>query len=273
MTGERGIGKSSLAAFIRRLAERDANAIGCHVRLGGVREVPEMLRRTLHRLLNESVDKPWHGPLTNFLGNRIRRTGPFGLILDLNLTRNDLENLARNFVPAIRNLLKSLPKPKRTILLVLDDINGLAKSAAFAHWLKSSVDEFATSAARIAMDVTETGGGRAALMSEGGLCILVVGPEERRRELLAGQPSLDRVFDIVDIAPWSDQEVADFYGRTFARRGATLSRPGMRRMVRSTRGLPVLAHKIGDAVWRSARTPDITTREIATGIRLATPPT
>ena len=248
VTGERGIGKSSLAALVRHRAEHDSKAVGCHVYLGGVDDVPEMLRRTFHRLLNDSVDKPWHRQLTSFLGNRIKSAGLFGLTLDLNLTRNDLETLARDFVPAIRNLLKTLPEPKRTILLVLDDINGLAKSQAFAHWLKSSVDEFATSA------------------SEGGLCILVVGLEERRRELLAGQPSLDRVFDVVDIEPWSDQEAADFYGKTFARGGARVSDKDIEFMVRFTGGLPVLAHEIGDAVWRSASARNITTPNVFQGI-------
>ena len=251
VTGERGIGKSSLAALVRHLAEHDSDAVGCHVYLGGVDEVPEMLRRTFHRLVNESIDKPWHRQLTSFLGNRIEKAGLFGLTLDLKLTRNDLETLARDFVPAIRNLLKSLPEPKRTILLVLDDINGLAKSEAFAHWLKSSVDEFATSA------------------SEGGLCILVVGLEERRRELLAGQPSLDRVFDIVDIAPWSDEEVAEFFRQTFQRGGASVADRDLNVMARFTGGLPVLAHEIGDAVWRSARDPDIKSKEVAEGILVA----
>ena len=58
--------------------------------LGGVDDVPEMLRRTFHRLLNESIDKPWHQQLTSFLGNRIKSAGLFGLTLDLSLTRNDL---------------------------------------------------------------------------------------------------------------------------------------------------------------------------------------
>jgi len=251
ITGERGIGKSSLAALVRHRAEHDSNAVGCHVYLGGVDDVPEMLRRTFHRLLNESIDKPWQQQLTSFLGNRIRSAGLFGLTLDLNLTRNDLETLARDFVPAIRNLVRSLPKPKQTILLVLDDINGLAKSEAFAHWLKSSVDEFATSA------------------SEGGLCILVVGLEERRRELLAGQPSLDRVFEVVDIAPWSDEEVAEFHRHCFARGGARVASKDIAFMVQFTGGLPVLAHEIGDAVWRSARAPEITTADVAQGIVVA----
>ncbi|MCY4645687.1 MAG: ATP-binding protein [Gammaproteobacteria bacterium] len=90
VTGERGIGKSSLAALVRHRAEHDSNWVGCHVYLGGVDDVPEMLRRTFHRLLNESIDKPWHQQLTSFLGNRIKSAGLFGLTLDLSLTRNDL---------------------------------------------------------------------------------------------------------------------------------------------------------------------------------------
>lgn len=248
VTGERGIGKSSLAAFVRHLAEHDSDAVGCHVYLGGVDDVPEMLRRVFHRLLNESIDKPWHQQLTSFLGNRIERAGLFGVTLDLTLSRNDLETLARGFVPSINNLVASLPKPKRTIFLVLDDINGLARSKAFANWLKSSVDEFATSA------------------SEAGLCILVVGLEDRRRELLASQPSLARVFEIVDISPWSDEEVAEFYQQSFALGGATVPAEDIGAMVRYTGGLPVLAHEIGDAVWRNAHDLDINRREVAGGI-------
>ena len=252
VTGERGIGKSSLAAFVRHLVEQDSYAVGCHVYLGGVDEVPEMLRQTFHRLLNESVDKPWHKQLLSFLGNRVQRAGLFGITLDLKLTDDDLATLARDFVPSMKRLLDSLPSPKQTIFLVLDDINGLARSEAFANWLKSSVDEFATSSA-----------------PKAGLCILVVGLEERRRELVEGQPSLARVFELIDIAPWSDEEVSDFYKRSFERAGAVVSRDDIKGLVQYTGGMPVLAHEIGDAVWRTARTREIRNNEIVRGIIVA----
>ena len=251
VTGERGIGKSSLAAFVRRLVEREGYALGCHVYLGGVDGVPEMLRRTFHRLLNESIDKPWHQQVTSFLGNRVQSAGLFGITLDLQLTRNDLETLARDFVPSMKNFLDGLPEPKRAVFLVLDDINGLARSDAFANWLKSSVDEFATSA------------------PEAGLCILVVGLDARRHELVARQPSLARVFDLIDIAPWSDEEVAEFYQQSFQRGGAQVAPDDIDVMVLYTGGLPVLAHEIGDAVWRTARTPDIKKNEVLQGILVA----
>jgi hypothetical protein len=251
VTGERGIGKSSLAAFVRHLVEQDDDAVGCHVYLGGAEDVPEMLRRTFHRLLNESIDKPWHQQLLGFLGNRVERAGLFGVTLDLNLSNNDLATLARDFVPAMRHLLDGLPEPKRAIFLVLDDVNGLARSEAFANWLKSSVDEFATSA------------------PETKLCVLVVGLEDRRRELVARQPSLARVFELIDIAPWSDEEVSEFYEQSFRRGGADISDESIENMVQYTGGMPVLAHELGDAVWRTARGRDITELDVVHGLRVA----
>ena len=251
VTGERGIGKSSLAAFVRHLVEQQSYAVGCHVYLGGVDGVPEMLRRTFHRLLTESIDKPWHQQIRSCLGNRLQSAGLFGVTLDLKLSNHDLESLASDFVPSIKSLLNDLPEPKQSIFLVLDDINGLARSEAFANWLKSSVDEYATSA------------------PGAGLCILVVGLEERRQELVARQPSLARVFELIDIAPWTDAEVSDFYRQSFQRGAATVAEHNVATLVQYTGGMPVLAHEIGDAVWRTAKTLRITGNEVVRGIVLA----
>lgn len=50
VSGERGIGKSSLVSFTRHLAERDEGAAGAHVFLGGVTSLGEMVRRTFDRV-------------------------------------------------------------------------------------------------------------------------------------------------------------------------------------------------------------------------------
>lgn len=55
LIGERGIGKSSLASFVRFLAEREYQMIGLHTFLGGVTSLEEMARRVFDRLLKESV--------------------------------------------------------------------------------------------------------------------------------------------------------------------------------------------------------------------------
>lgn len=247
VSGERGIGKSSLASFVRFLSEQEPKVVACHVFLGGVRDLKEMLRRTFERLLKESVDKPWHKKIRGFFGDRVRKVGLFGITLELNLDDGDLSSIANDFVSSIMRLLDSL-HDQSAVLLVLDDINGLAASEGFANWLKSTVDEIAVS--RV----------------ETPLCMLVVGLEERRQELVASQPSLARVFELTDISPWSTDEAKEFYRRAFESAQARISDEDLDFLVQYTGGLPVLAHEIGDAVWRSARGPEIEESAVLEGV-------
>ena len=251
ISGERGIGKSSLASFVRYLSDSSCNTAGCHVYLGGVRELNKMVRTTFDRILKESIDKSWHRQAMEFFGDHVRKVGLFGFSLELNITDKDLPSLSRNFVPSMRHLLDKLSDQKEALLLILDDINGLATSENFANWLKSTVDEITTSG------------------QEMPLCILVVGLEERRRELISGQPSLARVFELIDISPWSDDEATEFYQRTFEAANAKIEETELSQLVRFTGGLPVLAHEIGDAVWRTAQSLNINAREVSQGISVA----
>ena len=248
ISGERGIGKSSLAYFARRLSEHECNSAGCHVFLGGVQALNEMVRKTFDHLLNESIDKPWHQQVGEFFGDHVRKVGLFGFSLELDLKERDLSTLTQNFVSSMRNLLDKLAGQKDALFLVLDDINGLAASEEFANWLKSTVDEIATSERKMP------------------LCLLVVGLEERRRELVEKQPSLARVFELIDIAPWSDGEAAEFYRRAFRSAQAKIGEAELKTLVQFTGGLPVLAHEIGDAVWRMAENSEIEARDVAQGI-------
>ena len=251
VSGERGIGKSSLASFVRHLSEHESQVAGCHVFLGGVQDLKEMLRRTFDRLLKESMDRPWHEQIKEFFGNHVRKVGLFGITLELNLKDSDLSTLANDFVPTVTRLLDSLKGHKSTLFLILDDINGLAGSEVFANWLKSTVDEISTSQQKIP------------------LCILMVGLEERRQELVSNQPSLARVFELIDIAPWADDEAMDFYRNSFDSVSAKIDATDLRQLVRLAGGVPILAHEIGDAVWRTARGLRIDSKEVRKGILTA----
>ena len=246
ITGERGIGKSSLASFVRLLCERDGDVTGCHVYLGGVHDLHQMAGRIFDRLLKDSIDRPWHRQVLEFFGDRVRKIGLFGVSVELALSGADLRAIAGNFTRSVRELLRRL-KPRTSLLLILDDMNGLADSADFAHWLKSIVDEVATSEPMR-------------------LCILLVGLEERRQELIRNQPSLARIFDPVDIGPWWNAEVERFYRESFAAGNAVVSAADLNFVVQHTGGLPVLAHEIGDAVWRAAKAPTIAHQDIVAGI-------
>lgn len=248
VSGERGIGKSSLVSFVRHLSERVDRVVGSHVFLGGVHNLHEMVRRTFDRILKESIEKPWHTKVMEFFGDRVKEVGLFGVSLELNLSATELSTITHDFVLSIRRLLDKLKDENKSLLLILDDINGLASSEQFANWLKSMVDEIATS--NKAMQ----------------FCILIVGLEDRRSELIAKQPSLARVFEIIEINPWSDEETREFYKESFEKSGAIITNEQLSDLVRFTGGLPVLAHEIGDAVWRRAKTHEIDKVDLVNGI-------
>ena len=234
VSGERGIGKSSLVSFVRHLTEKEDGAAGCHVFLGGVDSLEAMARKVFDRILKENSEKPWFGKLADFFGKHIRQVGLFGITVELDLSKEDMQRIVRNFASSLRDLVSKLSGDRKGILLILDDINGLASSPAFANWIKSTVDEVSTSERPFPV------------------CMLVVGIEERRQQLMQLQPSVARIFDLIDIKPWSDEEATQFYAQTFESASVRVEPHALENLVRFTGGLPVLAHEIGDSVWRTA---------------------
>ncbi|MFQ5914912.1 MAG: AAA family ATPase [Nitrospinota bacterium] len=231
LLGERGIGKSSLASFVRFLADRDHQMVGIHTFLGGVTSLDEMVRRAFDRLLKESVEKTWHEKVVKFFGNHVREVGLFGVSVEFGAPAQDLKRMVHDFALVVRNLIARVQDDKKGVLLVLDDINGLASSQDFANWLKSLVDEIATSQKPFP------------------ICLLLVGLEERRQALIELQPSLARVFELVEIAAWSPDETTTFYRDAFSRVGIKVEDEALGILSQFAGGLPVLAHEIGDAAF------------------------
>jgi hypothetical protein len=248
MVGERGIGKTSLASFVRVLAERSHGVVSAHAFLGGANSVEEMTRRVFDHLLKENIEKPWFSKIKALFGRHIQEVGLFGVSVGFRAAQEDLQQLARQFPAALRTIVDQLAGEKQGLLIVLDDINGLATSVDFANWLKSVVDEIATSGFKTPV------------------FILLVGLEERRRELLELQPSLARIFDTVEIKPWSSTETELFFENAFQSVGISIEKAPRSFMAGHTGGLPVLAHEIGDAVFRHSKGRTIDQSIAASGI-------
>ena len=59
ISGARGIGKSSMAAYLRLIVENQIGLVGTYAFLGGVGDLNEMARRLLEKLLSESRENDW----------------------------------------------------------------------------------------------------------------------------------------------------------------------------------------------------------------------
>lgn len=250
--GERGIGKSSLASFVKTLAEQEHEFVGLHVFFGHVNSLSEIVRRILTRLASEGVGTPWHKKLQSLFGNYIKQVGLWSFSVEFAAPQEDLSRIVNDFVPSMRGILEKIAPERKGILLILDDINGLATSQEFANWLKSVVDEVATSGQPMT------------------ICLLLVGIDERRRSLISQQPSLDRIFHPIELRSWSPLETRDFFEQAFRKVGVTIEQAALESLPAYAGGLPVLAHEIGDAVFSADTDGHISREDVHAGILAAT---
>lgn len=231
LSGERSIGKSSLAAFIRHFAIAKENFIGVHIFLGGVSTLEELVRRIFDQLLKETRGQTLFNNIIELFGEHIKEIGLFGISVSFNPPKEDLKDLVLNFSSALQNIIKKVKNEKRGLFITLDDINGLAKNDAFANWYKSFVDEVATH------------------YSYFPVFIMTVGLPEVRDSLSKLQPSLMRIFRVVEIDKLQDKEVKEFFLRTFNKVNMKVESDAMEIMIDFSSGLPILMQEIGDACF------------------------
>ena len=248
ITGERGIGKSSLCRMAVRIAEEKHEVMSLHVFLGGVTSLEEMVRRIFERLLQESRHRSWFDGVKGFLGNHVKEVGLFGVSLAFDAPQRDLSQAVSAFGPTLRKLLKRIDSQRKGLLIVLDDLNGLAGKDAFANWLKSLVDEIAT--ARDPLPLT----------------LILAGLPERRTQLLDTQPSLDRVFDLVAIRPLDREETGLFFQNTLKKVNVGVTADALNVFWRFSGGYPVFLHEIGDAVFKADTDGKIQTDDAFKGV-------
>lgn len=231
ITGERGIGKSSLASFIRYFAEKEYDFIGAHCFLGGVGDLQGMIRVIFQRILQQVSDKTIFDSLKNTFGKYIKGVTLFGVGVEFTTDRSELRTLLDNFLPTIRKINETIKGKKKGIVLILDDLNGITAVSEFAQFLKSFVDELATS-----QDFLP-------------LLIILVGIPERREELIRHQASVARIFDIIDLSPMNKDESTEFFNKMFGKQNISVVPKALSDMVTLSGGFPMLMHEVGDAIF------------------------
>ena len=232
ITGPRGIGKSSLALFLRHLAEKEYSLIGSHCYLGGVKNLEKMMGVIFQRLLQDCTDKSLFNKLKEGFSTYIKGVTLFGVGLEFTEDTSQLRTLVNNFLPVLRQVYEqSMTSDKKGIVLILDDMNGITDVPQFSQYLKSFVDGLATSRKRLP------------------LLLILVGLPERRDEMIKHQPSVARIFDIVELPLMSEDESKGFFQDMFKKQNITIAEKALSLMVELSGGYPMLLHDVGDAVF------------------------
>jgi hypothetical protein len=232
ITGERGIGKSSLARFVRYLAEKEHNLVGTHCCLGGVTNLQEVMGAVFRQLLQDCTDKSLFDRLRAILGDCVEGVSLFGVEVQFTKNTDKLQALADNFLPALRKIHEESAKHgKKGVVLILDDLNGITDTPQFSPFLKSFVDGLATSGKPLP------------------ICLVLVGLPERRQDLLRHQPSTARIFDVVDLSLMNEGESEEFFRKLFEKKAISVDDAALSLMVELSAGFPMLMHEVGDAVF------------------------
>ena len=251
ITGERGIGKSSLASMIRFLADKEYGFLGVHCYLGGVRDVEGVVRIVFQRLLQQTIDKSLFDKLKNLFNKYIKSLTLFGVGVEFTNDPAELKVLKENFLSAVSEVYETIKDQKKGILLILDDLNGVTGNVEFAPFIKSLVDELATSQ-KICP-----------------LIIILVGVPERREDLIRHQPSVARIFNVVELSSLTNDESKEFFDKTFGKANIEVEPDAYLVLLQFSGGLPMLMHEIGDAVFWIDTDGKVDARDAAMGLVVA----
>ena len=110
-------------------------------------------------------------------------------------------------------------------------MNGITDVPQFSQYLKSFVDALATSRKPLP------------------LLLILVGLPERRCELIKHQPSVARIFDIVELPLMSENESRGFFQEMFKKQNITVAEKALSLMVELSGGYPMLLHDVGDSIF------------------------
>src|SRR4030042_2215401 len=254
LTGDYGIGKSSLAGFMRCYAEQNNHIFGIHVLLGGAETLEDLAAKTVETVIKMQI---YGGTTTekirNFLSKYIGKQELFGFSINLEILKTDSPNISHGYLPFLRELFSRVKDDGiKGLILILDEINGITNNKQFAHFIKGLVDENALTSHPLP------------------LMLMLCGVEERRREMIQHHQPIERIFDIVEIKPMNENEMKDFFNKTFTSVDIQVKEEAMSLLCRYSAGFPKIMHIIGDAVFWVDQDNIIDREDAFKGILIAT---
>lgn len=231
LVGERGIGKTSISSFLRMWSQIDQNILSVHVFLGGVTTLEEMVRRIFEAVLKASQGETWFDKTKKLFGNFISEVGLFGVTIGFAPPKDNLYQLVRNFPQAVDTLITKISEEKKGLFIILDDLDVLSNTSEFANWYKSFADQIATSYSKFP------------------LTMMMVGLPSMMDSLSNFQPSLMRIFRIIELENLNDDEVSDFFEKAFKKVNVPIEKEALDSLVMFSSGLPIIMQELGDATF------------------------
>ncbi len=230
ITGKRGMGKTSLANFVRDFAEKNYSMITAHIMNDSFHNVNELTTQIIERILNSIKSEAWSEKIFDILGDRIERIGFGGINIKFKPKDEELENIKDNFAFYLNDIVNRF-EDKKGLFIVIDDINGLSETPEFANWYKSFADTLATS------------------VDNPRICFMLTGYPEKYNRLYEQNPSVNRIFHVHELKALSDKDIELFYEDIFSFYNISINDDALEEMILYSSGMPTMMQEIGDATF------------------------
>ena len=162
-------------------------------------------------------------------------------------------SLAENFLPLLAEVGKiARESGRRGIVVIADDINGVVADRRFANFVKSVVEQIAVGP-----------------MREFPWAFVLTSVPERMDDLKRHQPSIDRIFQPIELSLMDTDTARRFYERAFRTADHAYKDQAISLMSTLVGGHPVMWHELGDAVFWEDQDETITLYDVNRGVRVA----
>jgi hypothetical protein len=239
--GDFGMGKSSIANYIKTYAEEKDEVYGIYASLAGAETLPELARLISRAAESTAAKQSTNGNDDMSAVQQIRSAASLLTARQLSIRQDQaaptIETATHvdllGFLKRLRAML--FTGRTRAILLVLDEIDTLAPNKLFAPFVKGLVDTNAQDSDRVP------------------LLLLVCGVRRCWQQMLQAHQSIERVLEPVEICPMSLEEAAEFYKKAFRTASIEITMDAIKVFYSQSGGVPRIMHLVGEKAYRADR--------------------
>ena len=248
LSGNKGMGKTSLAEFVKEYVEVNYGMIGIYLSNKGNNSLNSLISAIIQSFLNkiprdsliEKVKNLFSGiESIEIRGTRIKFNPSHEIILDIE----------RDFPYYINQLISDLPN-NNGVFLIIDDINGLTESKRFVDWYKRFADTIEVNKKDFNLP----------------LYILFAAYPDKFDSLVFKEPSFGRIFHYDEIGSLSDEEVKEFFKDNFSSVNKKIDDWALDLLSYFSGGIPLIMQQIGDSIFWESEKPYIDDTDILNGI-------
>lgn len=230
LTGQKGIGKTSLAEFVRQYIEDNLGLTGVYLSNKDNSTVEGLINLIFEALLYKIPKNVLTDKVKSIFGN-VDSLEFKGAKINFKPKGDEITDLKDNFHFYLNKILKDINEDNG-VFLVIDDINGLSESLDFVNWYKRFADTI-----EMDTDINLK------------LYVLIIGYPEKFNNLVLKEQSFGRIFHYEEIGLLNDDEIKEFFKDTLSSVNIKCDDKIIDRFTYFSSGLPLMMQQIGDSAF------------------------